>query len=103
MEKIRQDGAELYKGRGYPLRAAMLQKMFNERKRLKHLGDELGISYGYILHLGKEKPFSGLNIELMRNVAQYLGISTVKALILGEHLVAEDLKVRKPLKRDVDS
>lgn len=76
---------------GSSLVKALREKASEEKMTLDELARHLQISKPYLVAIyGGKRSVPGMDISYIRRIAQFLGITTVQAMIMGETLVPED-------------
>lgn len=87
--------------------SALINALWVRMTELNHtpheLAYELGVSYPYVMQLGKGKrPASGLSIETYRRAANYLNMSTATVATLAEAFEPRDFYLQATLEDRIE-
>lgn len=76
---------------GGKLMGALLACASQRGHTLEQLGNELGVTYGYLSQLRSGvRPVGGIRIKVARQCARYLGIAPIKVLMMSGKLDEQD-------------
>ena len=87
---------------GALLLSALFKKMNENGENKTDLAARFGISYSYIMALGKGRKVTGLTVEVIRSIAKYLDIPTAQAMMLAGALSAEDFYLDRTISERVE-
>lgn len=83
--------------RGIALLNALFKKMVENNETKHDLAKKFGVSYSYLTALGNTRSASGLTIDVIRSMAEYLDIPTAQALMLAGVMTPEDFYLERTI------